>query len=56
MFTNFVHVFAPTEENYLVIQKHSEVWLYNIHLGRPELSPEEEETNLGALVEDICVV
>lgn len=39
-----------------MLQKHSEVWLYKIHLERPMLTPEEEDTALGQLVEDICIV
>jgi hypothetical protein len=30
VFTNFVHVFTPSNESYLVLQKNSEVWLYSI--------------------------
>lgn len=56
MFTNFIHVFSPNDEHYLVLQKHSDVWLYLVKIGKPELTLEEEETNLGALVDDVCVL
>lgn len=51
-----MHVFCPSEEPYLIIQKHSQMTLYHISLGKPPLLDEEEHTNLGSLLEDEVIL
>lgn len=49
-FTSFVHVFCPTEEPYLVLQKHSMVSLYHLTIAKPTFNELEETTPLGNIV------
>lgn len=55
MYTSFIHVFCPSEEPYLVLQKHSTVSLYHLTIQKPTLNELEEMTPLGAIVHDIVM-
>jgi len=50
------HVFNPSEEPYLVLQKMSHVHLYQVSIGKPPLNEEEEFSNLATLVQDTVIL
>ncbi|CDW71887.1 wd-40 repeat protein [Stylonychia lemnae] len=55
IFTSFVHVFSPSEEAYLVLQKHSQVMVYHLTIGKPPTTDFEELTPLGNEVKDTVI-
>jgi hypothetical protein len=43
-FTNFIHLFSPSEKSYLVTQKDSDIQLYEISIEKAVLDQLDEDT------------
>ena len=55
-YTNFIHMFCPSDSPYLVLQKHSDIAVYQLTFGKPPLNEAEQESALGQLVDDVLIL